>query len=486
MADATSTQAPLPTTGNGGDSLTQNLNVPFLGADMVWIMTSSALVWIMIPGVGLLYSGMSRKHHALSPLWASIMCCALVSFEWFFWGYTLAFSHKAGKFIGTMDNFGLINVLAAPSVGSSAVPDILYMFYQGMFACITGMLMVGGAHERARLGPMMVYLFIWMTVVYSPIACWTWNPSGWLAVLGGLDFAGGGPVHMSSGAGALAYALWCGKRRDPAVEKLPHYRPSSVTSVVLGTVLLWFGWFGFNGGSSGNASIRGFYAAANTNLAAACGALAWMCVDFFRKGRKWSTVGLCSGAIAGLVGITPAAGFVPIWSAVPIGIITAVFANISGDLKNLLRIDDGLDVFSLHGVGGFCGSVLTAFFAADYIAHLDGATEIKGGWLNHHWAQLGYQLAGAFATLGYSFVVSSVILVIMNRIPYLNVRMTEEEEMLGTDMAQIGEFAFDWEDSGVLDLHGQNPNGMGVTPNVQTPKPSSINENKEAAESDSV
>lgn len=421
--------------------MTTDINSQYDLANMVWIIVAGALVWIMVPGVGLLYSGLSRKKHGLSLIWSSMMAICLVSFQWFFWGYSLTFSHDSGKFIGALDNFAMMNVLAEPSVGSSALPDILFMFYQGMFAIITGSLMIGGAHERAKLGPMMVYLFIWMTIVYCPIACWTWNPSGWLNHLGGLDFAGGGPVHMASGAGALAYALICGKRKDPAADGIPVYKPHNVVNVFLGTILLWFGWFGFNGGSSGNATIRGYYAAANTNLAAACGGLTWMSIDYFRKDHKWSTIALCQGAITGLVGITPAAGFVPIYFALPIGVLAAAAANFAVDLKHLLKIDDGLDVFALHGVGGFVGSICTGLFAANYIAHLDGSTEIPGGWLNHHYIQLGYQLAGCCATLGWSFSISSIILLIMNRIPYLRIRLTEEEEFEGTDSAQIGEVA---------------------------------------------
>lgn len=443
-------------TGTGGDSLTVDFSSQFDLANLVWIMTSSALVWIMIPGVGLLYSGLARRKNAVSLLWSSIMCCSLIAFEWFFWGYSLSFSHSAGKYIGNLDNFSLKNVLGAPSVVSS-MPDILFMLYQGMFAAITGMIMVGGAHERARLGPMMIYLFIWMTIVYSPIACWTWNPNGWLAHLGDLDYAGGGPVHMASGAGALAYALVCGKRRDDknGESGLPMFKPHSVTSVVFGTVFLWFGWFGFNGGSTGNGSIRAAYAFANTNLAAGCGAMTWLFVDFFRYERRWTTIGMCSGAIAGLVGITPAAGFVPIYFAVPIGVITAIACNYATSLKHILRIDDGLDVFALHGVGGYVGSILTGLFAADYIAALDG-TKIDGGWLNHHYIQLGYQLAAGTSTMAYSFCMSCVILLLLNFTPRLALRLDAEKEELGTDQTVIGESdeVFDWP---INALHGDVP-----------------------------
>ncbi|ODQ78185.1 hypothetical protein BABINDRAFT_65504 [Babjeviella inositovora NRRL Y-12698] len=441
------TAAPLPSgitgTGTGGDSLTVDLNVQFDRADMVWVGTSAVLVWIMIPGIGLLYSGLSRKKHALSLLWTSMMAVSLVSFQWFFWGYSLVFSHSGSVMLGSLDNFCLMKVLGRPSI-SDTVPDILYCLFQGMFACVTGMLMVGGACERARLGPMMIFLFIWMTVVYSPIAYWTWGGNGWLFDLGALDFAGGGPVHMTSGAGALAYALILGKRNDPVADgKLPKYKPHSVTSVVLGTVFLWFGWFGFNGGSTGNSSIRSWYACVNTNLAASCGALTWMFVDYFRCGRKWTTVGLCTGAIAGLVGITPAAGFVPVYTAVPIGCVTAFVCNYAVDLKNVLNIDDGMDVFSLHGVGGFVGSVMTGLFAADYVAVTDGITVIKGGWMTHHYVQLGYQLAAATSTCLWAFCVTAIILLIMDRIPMLRLRLRPEEEEMGTDAAQIGEFTYE-------------------------------------------
>ena len=434
--------------GTGGDSLTVDLNAQFDKADMAWIGVSSALVWIMIPGVGLLYSGLSRKKHALSLLWASIMAACLTGFQWFFWGYSLVFSQtNTSPFLGSLDNFALKDVLGAPAVVTS-LPGILFCLYQGMFAATTAILMVGAGCERARLGPMMVFLFCWLTVVYCPIAYWTWGAEGWLFKLGALDFAGGGPVHENSGFAALAYSLWLGKRHDPlTIGKVPKYKPHSVSSIVLGTVFLWFGWFGFNGGSTGNASIRSWYACVNTNLAAASGGLTWMFVDYFRTGGKWSTVGLCMGAIAGLVGITPAAGFVPVYTSVVFGVVPAIVCNFAVDLKLIFQIDDGMDVFSLHGVGGICGSLLTGLFAADYIAATDGsvalgADPIAGGWMNGHYKQLGYQLAGTVSVGAWSFVVTSILLLVMDRIPMLRIRLHEDEELMGTDLAEIGEFAY--------------------------------------------
>jgi Amt family ammonium transporter len=243
------------------------------------------------------------------------------------------------------------------------------------------------------------------------------------------------------------YALILGKRNDPVAKSLPKYKPHSVTSVVLGVAFLWFGWFGFNGGSAGNATIRAWFSCLNTNVAAAVGGLTWMFVDYFRYGGlrgegKWTTVGLCSGVVAGLVAITPAAGFVPVWASVIIGFLGAVACNFAVDIKGWIGIDDGVDVWALHGVGGAVGAALTGIFAADYVAALDGSTENDGGWLNHNYVQLGYQLAGLTSVAAYSSVVTALILLIMDRIPFLKLRLSAEEEELGTDEVQIGEFTY--------------------------------------------
>lgn len=439
----------LTTTGTGGDDMLYDLNVRYNRGDMAWVATAGALCFIMVvPGVGFLYSGLARKKHALSLIWASVMACCLITFQWFFWGFSLTFSHsvKSGM-IGSLQFFSLMNVLGAPSVGSTAIPDLLFCFFQLMFAIITGALMLGGACERARLGPMMVFLFVWMTLVYNFVACWTWNSGGWIFKLGAMDYAGGGPVHQASGISALAYALILGKRNDPTAIALPKYKPHSVTNIVIGTIFLWFGWLGFNGGSGLTSTIRAWYACMNTMIAASCGGLTWLFVDYFRMGKRWTTAGMCMGVIAGLVGITPGAGFVSIYCAVPVGVVCAIACNYAVDLKNILKIDDGMDVFSLHAVGGFVGSCLTGLFAADYVAASDGSaaagTPSTGGWLNKYYRQLGLQLAASTSILLWAFVMTSLILLIMDRIPFLKLRLSEEEEELGTDAAQIGEFVDD-------------------------------------------
>ncbi|KAK4635566.1 Ammonium transporter 1 [Fulvia fulva] len=430
----------------GGDALTQNLNVFYEAGDIGWMITATALVLLMVPGVGFFYSGLARRKSALSLIWLSIMSAAIVSFQWFFWGYSLAFSHKADPFIGRLDNFGLRDVLAQPSVGSERIPDLMFAVYQGMFACVTVALVSGAVSERGRMLPCVVFMFIWTTVVYDPIACWTWNPSGWVYRMGGLDFAGGTPVHISSGSAALAYSYMLGKRTGHGTHAL-NYRPHNVTHIVIGTVFLWVGWFGFNAGSALSANLRAIMAAVVTNLAACVGGVTWCLVDY-RLEKKWSTVGFCSGVVAGLVAITPGSGYVPAWSAVVFGVVAGVGCNFATQLKYWISADDALDIFAVHGVGGILGNLMTGLFAADYIAALDGHTHITGGWLNHNWKQLAIQLADSVTGMAYSFVVTCGILLLISftsrLVPALKLRASVEEEEMGIDDAEIGEFAYDY------------------------------------------
>lgn len=283
-------------------------NIPYVYSpgDIAWVLASTALVWIMMPGVGFFYSGLLRQKNALSMIYLSMMTSAVVSFQWVFWGYSLTYSSTANAFLGNLKNFGLKGVLGKPSIVSARIPSIVFCVYQLMFAAFTPMIAVGAFAERAHLGPLMVFVFVWATIVYDPIACWTWNTNGWVSVLGGLDFAGGTPVHISSGTAALAISIYLGQRHGYGSEELV-YEPHNTTYVVLGTVFLWFGWFGFNGGSALSANLRAAQACLSTNVAASVGGLTWMLWDY-RIEKKWSVVGFCSGAIAGLVAITPGSG----------------------------------------------------------------------------------------------------------------------------------------------------------------------------------
>ncbi|OWZ76014.1 amt family ammonium transporter [Cryptococcus neoformans Bt85] len=410
--------------------------------DMSFIIAAMALVWIMVPGVGLFYSGLLRRKNALSMIFLSMAGVAVGSFQWFFWGYSLAFSDTGSKYIGDLRYFGLKGVLAEPSAGSDRIPALLFCVYQCMFCLITGVLAIGGFAERSRIGPVMVFLFCWLTLVYCPLACWTWNPNGWSFVMGGLDFAGGTPVHISSGTASLAIALYLGKRRGYGTERLA-YKPHNTAFVVIGTVFLWFGWFGFNGGSALSANLRAVQACIVTNLSASVGGLVWMFLDY-RLERKWSAVGFCSGAISGLVGITPAAGFVGSPAALAIGAITAIACNFATKLKFLIGVDETLDVFASHGIGGMVGCFLTGLFAQGSVAGFDGITDIPGGWVSHYWIQAGYQMADLTAGFAYTFVMTTIICWLLHFIPGLRLRASEEAEIIGIDDAYLGEFAYDY------------------------------------------
>lgn len=429
-------------TYDASGDLISSTGTVFNEGDIAWTLASTALVWIMIPGVGFFYSGLLRRKNALNMIYLSMMTIGVVSFQWFFWGYSLAFSETASPYIGNLKYFALQNVLDQPSIGSARVPAIVFCVFQLMFAAITPMIAIGAVAERSRLGPLVAFVFAWSTLVYDPIACWTWNSQGWSYVLGGLDFAGGTPVHISSGTAALAISLYLGKRRGYGTERLA-YKPHNTTYVILGTVFLWFGWFGFNGGSALSANLRATEACIVTNLAASVGGLTWMFWDY-RLERKWSVVGFCSGAISGLVAITPGSGYVGSPAAVLFGFMAGTVCNFATQLKFIFKFDDTLDIFASHAIGGIVGNILTGLFAQASIAGADGITMIPGGWLDHNYRQLGIQLADSVSGLSYSFVMTTIILWIMHYIPGLRLRCDEETEILGVDDAEMGEFAYDY------------------------------------------
>ncbi|KAL6879955.1 ammonium permease [Trichoderma longibrachiatum] len=427
---------------SGRSSGVSDLNIFYDTGNMAWITVSAALVLLMIPGVGFFYSGLARRKSALSLILLSMVSVGVISFQWFFWGYSLAFSRTGNAFLGDLTQFGLLKTLAQPN-GSSNIPDILFCLYQGMFAAITPALAIGAVADRGRMLPAIVFMFIWSTVVYDPIAYWTWNSNGWLFKLPSYDFAGGGPVHIASGTCALAYSIMLGKRTGYRKNNGLPYRPHSVTNVVVGTVFLWVGWFGFNGGSALGMNLRAIMACFVTNLAASVGGVTWVLLDY-RLERKWSTIGFCSGAIAGLVAITPASGYVTPWGGLIIGIVGSICCNFATKLKFLIGVDDALDIFAVHGIGGMAGNIMTGIFGTSTIASLDGSTVPRIGWIQHHWVQLGNQLAGICAAFGWSFTLTCIILFLMNLIPGLSLRVSAEDEEVGVDDCQLGEFAYDY------------------------------------------
>ncbi|KAF8973539.1 ammonium transporter [Flammula alnicola] len=410
--------------------------------DLSFIIIAGGMVFFMVPGLAFLYSGLSRRKSALSLIWAVAASNAVVIFQWYFWGYSLAFSSSATNgYIGNLRNFGLMHVLDDPSPGSPLIPEILYSFFQMEFACVTAGILMGGLAERGRVFPAMVFTFCWMTIVYCPLACWIWSTHGWAFKWGVLDFAGGGPVEIGSGVAGLAYSWVLGRRNE---RELLNFRPHNVSQVGLGTFMLWFGWIGFNGGSAFGANLRAIFAIWNTMIAAAFGGIVWCLLDF-RFERRWSMVGCCSGTIAGLVAATPSSGFLKPWSSVIVGILAGGLCNFATKVKFLLRIDDALDLFAEHAVGGVVGLMLNAFFASSTIIKMDGVSNnIAGGWVDHNWKLLYMQFAYVMATCFYTFFMTALVAKTLDMIPGLRLRSTPEGEMVGMDEVEIGEFATDY------------------------------------------
>ncbi|KAJ3317757.1 hypothetical protein HDU76_001067 [Blyttiomyces sp. JEL0837] len=437
---------------------------PFLPQDSGLDLTSngfllwgSALVFIMTPGLGLFYSGLSRAKNALTMIMLCMVAMSVVSLQWVIWGYSLAFSEYdingwGSSFIGDLSHGGLTGVGFDALRVAPAISSITFCLYQMQFATITAALIFGSVAERVRMVPVMIFVFIWTTVVYDPIAYWTWSYRGWIRNLdcldttgtsapcgrGGLDFAGGGPVHIASGFAGLAFCIILGKRRRVGQEE---FKPHNLVNVFLGTALLWFGWYGFNGGSAAAGTARATMAAAVTHIATAAGSLSWPLWDYMWTG-KLSGLAFCSGAVAALVAITPASGYVAPWAAIIIGATAGVVCNISCRVKGFFGFDDSLDAWGVHGVGGFLGNILTGIFAQKWIAALD-TTVINGGWVDGFYKQVGYQFAGSTAIAAYSFVLSYIILFGINMIPGLHLRPVEDDELLGGDLGEMGEVAYE-------------------------------------------
>ncbi|KAI0338347.1 ammonium transporter [Trametopsis cervina] len=410
--------------------------------DIAFIIICGALVLFMVPGVAFLYSGLSRRKSALHLIWAVTAANAVVIFQWYFWGYSLAFSSTATNgFIGNLHNFGLKGVLADPSPGSPLLPELLYSFYQMEFACVTVAILMGALAERGRVMPALFFVFCWMTIVYCPLACWAWAPGGWGFTWGVLDYAGGGPVEIGSGIGGVAYSWVLGRRTE---RELLNFRPHNVSLVALGTFILWLGWLGFNAGSAFGANLRAIVAVWNSMLCAAFAGFVWCFLDY-RVERKLSMVGFCSGTIAGLVAATPSSGYIPLWASVILGVVVGAVANYATKLKFLFRVDDALDLGAEHAIGGMIGLLFNGLFADSSIIALDGVnTSTAGGWINHNWKQLYVQFAYVCAATAYTFVVTALLAKVLDSFAWTRLRTTCEEEALGMDDVQLGEFVTDY------------------------------------------
>ncbi|MBV9356263.1 MAG: ammonium transporter [Chloroflexi bacterium] len=402
--------------------------------DTAWLLTSAALVMLMTPALGFLYGGLVRRKNVLSTLMHSWFILALISVQWVLWGYSLAFSPDTGLgLIGGLSWIGLNGVGQEPNPDYAAtVPQLAYMAFQMMFAIITPALITGAFAERKRFKAFVLFSLLWATFVYDPIAHWVWGTGGWLHALGVLDFAGGTVVHISSGASALVAAIVLGKRMGLGKES---FDPHDMTMVVLGAALLWFGWFGFNAGSALTAGGLAAQALVNTNTAAAMAALTWMTVSWLVH-RRPSVLGSAAGAVAGLVAITPAAGYVSVPASIVIGLGAGGICFFGVQLvKEHFGVDDALDVVGVHGVGGAWGAIATGIFATVAV-NSAGANGLIYG----NPQQLMIQVVAVLASWVYAAVMTFIIMKAVDAIVGLPV--PEEEEVLGLDTTQHGEVAY--------------------------------------------
>jgi Amt family ammonium transporter len=401
-------------------------------SDTAWILISAALVMLMTPGLALFYGGMVRRKNVLSTIMMSFALLGLIAILWVLYGYSLGFGPNLGGIIGKLDWVGLRGVGQEPSsIYATSVPHLAFMIFQAMFAIITVALWSGGVVERIKFSAFLLMAVLWFTFVYCPVAHWVWDSGGWLAKIGCLDFAGGTVVHVNAGMSALALALLLRPRKG--YKEGEPMEPNNIPMVMLGAGLLWFGWFGFNAGSaltSGGLASSAFVA---TNISAAAGALTWMIVGWVY--RRPSALGAATGAVSGLVAITPAAGFVSPIAAIPIGVIASVIGYYCMILRAKRGVDESLDVWAVHGMGGIWGALATGIFATVAVNAAGADGLIYGNAM-----QLAKQLAGVAAVGVFAFVATWVIGKVVDLL--IGLRVKEEEEVVGLDISQHGERAY--------------------------------------------
>lgn len=399
--------------------------------DTAWVLTAAALVMIMTPALGFFYGGLVQRKNVLSTLMHSFFTFCLVSVIWVLWGYTLAFGADKGGLIGSLEHFALRGIGAEAGPYADNIPAMAFIAFQMMFACITPALITGAFAERKSFKAYIVFTAAWVTFVYAPLCHWVWG-GGWIGQMGALDFAGGTVIHISSGVAAVVAARMLGQRKVFGTRETD---PHDLTMTVLGASLLWFGWFGFNAGSALSAGTLAAHAFVVTNVAAAMGGITWVLIAWWRNGHP-SVLGATCGAVAGLVGITPAAGFVTPTAAIIIGLGAGAFCFFAVDLlKHRFKLDDALDVFAVHGVGGIWGAIATGLFATTAVNEA-GADGLFSG----NPELLGIQLVAIAAAVLFSGTVTFVILKAIDMT--IGLRVQEADEVLGLDTSQHGELAY--------------------------------------------
>ena len=401
-------------------------------ANTAFVLMSAALVMLMTPGLALFYAGMARSKNVLATIMQNFVLLGVIGIQWALVGYSLAFGPDIGSFIGNLDWIGLNGVGAEPfKTYSDNIPHYAFMIFQAMFAIITPALITGAWAERFKFSSFLVFIVLWATLVYDPVAHWVWGDGGWLKNLGALDFAGGTVVHVNAGIAALAAALVMGKREGYGKEAfIPHNLPMTV----LGAGLLWFGWFGFNAGSALAADGLAATAFVTTHLATCAAVVSWMVVEWIVRGKP-TTLGAATGAVAGLVAVTPAAGFVGPMSSIVIGLVAGFLCYLACLVKVKLGYDDSLDVVGVHGVGGLWGALATGLFASKAV-NAAGADGLFFG----NPAQFGIQVVAVGATLIYSFILSWILLKVVDAV--MGLRVTKEDEVAGLDLTEHQEAGY--------------------------------------------
>lgn len=397
-------------------------------ANIVWMLSSSGLVLLMTPGLSFFYGGMVKQKNIISTMLQSFIALGVISILWYVVGFSLSFGDSIGGFIGDPRTFFMFNNVGTaphPFLGSS-IPFVLFAAFQLKFAIITPALITGSFAERVRFWSYLLFICVWCLLIYCPIAHWTWHPNGFLAKWGVLDFAGGTVVHISAGIAALAGAMFLGRRKSHVFNE--EHKPTNIPYVILGTGLLWFGWFGFNAGSALAPNASAITAFFNTNMASASAMLAWILLDAAR-GRKASAMGACIGAVVGLVAITPGAGYVDYQASIFIGVLASIVSNYASHLKTKSTLDDTLDVFPCHGVGGIVGMICTAIFAK------------QGGLITGQTSLFLYHLLALVIVIAFTFIGSWSIYKTINFI--LPMRVTDTNEELGLDISQHRESVFE-------------------------------------------
>lgn len=401
-------------------------------ADTAFILAAAGLVLLMTPGLALFYGGMVRSKNVLGTIMQSLFMISLISLEWVYIGYSMSFGPDIGGFIGSLEWFALNGVTNAPSPDyASTIPQTVFMIYQCMFAVITPALITGAFAERVRFGPFIIFSVLWSIFVYNPVCHWIWGSGGWLGAMGVMDFAGGLVVHLTCGVAALAGVMVIGPRRGYGRSS---FMPHNLPMTVLGTGLLWFGWFGFNGGSALAADEVAATAFVATHLAGMAGMAMWVVMEKINQGQA-TTLGAASGAISGLATITPTAGFVGPNAAIIIGLLAGVVCYLAVNAKAKFKLDDSLDVVGIHGVGGLVGTLCLGVFASTAVN--PGGVD---GLLNGNAAQLFIQVKGILIVGIYTFVVSWVLFKVLHST--LGLRLSEENEIQGIDSTEHSETAY--------------------------------------------